>query len=133
MPGLFSVSAIPGLHFAYNGHGITGLERARLYPATDTETMEEIMTRLKQSLRSITAQDLYALQLLTDVRLSPDGRHVVYGIQRVDKKTQKKYANLWMAPTDGSGERQFTQGDQTDASPRWSPDGRSLALSLIHI
>ena len=46
----------------------------------------------------------------------------------MDKKTEKKYANLWMAATDGSGERQFTQGDQTDASPRWSPDGRMLAF-----
>jgi len=92
------------------------------------ETMEELMTQSKQSLRSITAQDLYALQLLTDIRLSPDGRHVVYGVQRVDEKTEKKYANLWMAATDGSGEHQFTQGDQTDASPRWSPDGQSLAF-----
>ncbi|MFZ2413019.1 MAG: prolyl oligopeptidase family serine peptidase, partial [Candidatus Cryosericum sp.] len=86
------------------------------------------MTRRKQSLRSISAQDLYALQLLTDIRLSPDGRQVVYGVQRVDKKTEKKYANLWMAATDGSARSQFTQGDQTDASPRWSPDGRYLAF-----
>jgi len=86
------------------------------------------MTRPKQSLRSMTAQDLYALQLITDVRLSPDGRCVAYGVQRVDKKTEKKYENLWMVRTDGSGERQFTQGDQVDASPRWSPDGRTLAF-----
>ncbi len=86
------------------------------------------MTGPKKSLRPITAQDLYALQLLTDVRISPDARQVVYGVQRVDRKTEKKYANLWMAAVDGSGERQFTQGDQTDASPRWSPDGRMLAF-----
>jgi dipeptidyl aminopeptidase/acylaminoacyl peptidase len=90
--------------------------------------MEETMTRPKQSLRPITAQDLYALQLLTDIHLSPDGSQIVYGVQRVDEKTEKKYANLWMVRTDGSGERQFTQGDQTDASPRWSPDGRMLAF-----
>jgi dipeptidyl aminopeptidase/acylaminoacyl peptidase len=96
--------------------------------------MEELMTGPKKSLRPITAQDLYALQLLTDVRISPDGRKVVYAVQRVDKKTQKKYANLWMAATDGSGERQFTQGDQTDASPRWSPygsQGRDLQPDVV--
>jgi len=86
------------------------------------------MAGSKQASRPITAQDLYAFQLLTDVRLSPDGRQVVYGVQRVDRKTEKKYANLWMAPTDGSGERQFTQGDQTDAMPRWSPDGKNIAF-----
>jgi dipeptidyl aminopeptidase/acylaminoacyl peptidase len=86
------------------------------------------MTRSKHALRGITAQDLYRFQLITDVRLSPDGKRIVYGVQRVDQKTEKKYANLWMVGTDGSPERQFTQGDQNDASPRWSPDGRTLAF-----
>lgn len=86
------------------------------------------MARSRQALRSITAQDLYELQLLTDIRISPDGRQVVYGIQRVDKKTEKKFANLWMTATDGTGARQFTQGEQTDAMPRWSPDGQSIAF-----
>lgn len=86
------------------------------------------MTRSKHALRGITAQDLYRLQLITDVRLSPDGKRIVYGVQRVDRKTEKKYANLWMVGTDGTPGWQFTQGDQNDASPRWSPDGRTLAF-----
>lgn len=32
MPGPFSVSAIPGPRFAYNGHGTMGLERVRMHP-----------------------------------------------------------------------------------------------------
>ncbi|MGB9665852.1 MAG: S9 family peptidase [Candidatus Cryosericum sp.] len=86
------------------------------------------MAESKRALRPISAQDLYALQLITDVRLSPDGKHAVYGVQRVDRKTEKKYANFWMAGTDGSSEFQFTQGEQTDAMPRWSPDGRQIAF-----
>ncbi|MHB8108099.1 MAG: S9 family peptidase [Candidatus Cryosericum sp.] len=86
------------------------------------------MTRSKHALRGITAQDLYRLQLVTDVRLSPDGKHVVYGVQRVDQKTEKKYANLWMVGTEGTPACQFTQGDQNDGSPRWSPDGRTIAF-----
>ena len=86
------------------------------------------MTRSKHALRGITAQDLYRLELITDVRLSPDGKRVVVGVQRVDRKTEKKYANLWMVGTDGTPAWQFTQGDQNDASPRWSPDGRTIAF-----
>ena len=78
--------------------------------------------------RSITAQDLYAIQLLSDPRISPDGQHVAFCLQRVDKKTEKKHANLWIVPTDGGRARQFTYGDQVDAHPRWSPDGEQIAF-----
>ena len=71
--------------------------------------------------RSITAEDLYSLQKLSDVQISPDGGHIVYRLQRVDRKTEKKYGNLWIVPSGGGEPRQFTYGDQSDSSPRWSP------------
>ncbi len=78
--------------------------------------------------RFVTAEDLYSLQQLSDVRISPDGGHVVYRLQRVDRKTEKKYGNLWVVPTGGGEPRQFTYGDQSDSSPRWSPDGSTIAF-----
>jgi len=78
--------------------------------------------------RSITAEDLYNLQQLSDVQMSPDGMHVIYRLQRVNKKTEKKYGNLWIVSTKGGEPRQFTHGDQSDSSPRWSPDSRSIAF-----
>jgi len=81
-----------------------------------------------QRKRRITAEDLYRFQLITDPRISPDGRHVVFCVQRVDKKTEKKYSNLWIAPTDRGRARQFTHGDQADSQPRWSPDGSEIAF-----
>ena len=78
--------------------------------------------------RTITPQDIYSFQQVSDVRLSPDGRNVVYTVQRVDRKTEKKYSNLWLAPLDGGEPRQFTFGDQNDGLPRWSPDGSQIAF-----
>ena len=78
--------------------------------------------------RMITAEDLYRFQILSEPRLSPDGKHVVYTLQRVNKKTEKKYTNLWIAPVDNGAPRQFTYGDQNDESPRWSPDSSQVAF-----
>lgn len=78
--------------------------------------------------RPISAEDLYTIELISDVRLSPDGSAVVYSVQRVDRETEKKYANLWLAPVEGQGPHQFTFGDQRDFRPKWSPDGSQIAF-----
>lgn len=78
--------------------------------------------------RIIKAEDLYQFNTVSEVRISPDVQHVVYTVQRVDEKTEKKYTNLWVAPTVNGEARQFTTGDQHDGSARWSPDGSQIAF-----
>ena len=78
--------------------------------------------------RTITAEDLYNLHLISDCQISPDGRFVVFPVQRVDRETEKKYTNLWIVPTKGGLARQFTHGDQSDSNPRWSPDSMTIAF-----
>ncbi len=78
--------------------------------------------------RTMTAADLYRFRLITDCRLSPDGRHVIFCVQRVQEEGQKKFTNLWMVPTAGGEPRQFTSGDHVDSSPKWSPDGGQIAF-----
>ena len=78
--------------------------------------------------RPISAEDLYRIQLISSCSLSPDGRHVVFCLHHVDRKTENKYSNLWIVPTDGGSVRQFTYGDQRDSQPKWSPDGSEIAF-----
>src|SRR4030067_1913244 len=78
--------------------------------------------------RLITAEDLYSFETINNVRISPDGEHVIYTVQNVERKTEKKYTNLWLVPTSGGEARQFTYGDQNDTGPRWSPDGSQIAF-----
>ncbi|HVP21914.1 MAG TPA: S9 family peptidase [Anaerolineaceae bacterium] len=82
----------------------------------------------KLSTRLITAEDLYNLETISGLRLSPDGKFIVYAKHRVDRKTQKKYSNLWIIPTSTGKPRQFTSGDQNDSAPQWSPDSQQIAF-----
>lgn len=78
--------------------------------------------------RSIEGQDLYRFEQISTPRISPDGKFVAYAQHRVDQKTEKKYANLWVAPVASGTPHQFTFGDQTDVQPRWSPTGEQIAF-----
>ena len=78
--------------------------------------------------RRITADDLYKFELISGFQISPDGKNVVYAVQRVDQKTEKKFSNLWLIATEGGNPRQFTYGDQVDSNPQWSPDGSQIAF-----
>ncbi len=82
----------------------------------------------KGSLRKISADDLYNLQAITSCEISPDGKFVVYSVQFVDKEKQKKFANLWLVPSDGGKPRRLTVGDQVDSQPHWSPSGDKVAF-----
>lgn len=60
--------------------------------------------------------------------LSPDGRHLVVAISRPDFATDGYTGQLWLVPTDRSSPpRRLTRG-YADTSPRFSPDGMTIAF-----
>ncbi len=79
-------------------------------------------------LQPMRAEDLYDLRSISYCRISPNGKYVIYVEHRVEKKTEKKYANLWIVKTVGGKPRQFTFGDHTDSQPVWSPDSKYIAF-----
>jgi dipeptidyl aminopeptidase/acylaminoacyl peptidase len=74
-------------------------------------------------------EDLYDLRVPTDVALSPDGRNVAFCVKAVAPGKDGYRTSLWVAPADGAEPaRQLTAGARNDTTPRWSPDGRTLAF-----
>jgi dipeptidyl aminopeptidase/acylaminoacyl peptidase len=84
--------------------------------------------------RSITAEDVFRFRLPTDARIAPDGRRLVFGVQHALPEKNRYCTNLFLlgtGATEGAeaGEpRPFTVGEHSDSSPRWSPDGASVAF-----
>ncbi|MDQ2946954.1 MAG: S9 family peptidase [Acidobacteriota bacterium] len=78
--------------------------------------------------RGVTPEDYYAFENIGDVRIAPDGKLVAYTVVTVDRKANRRVTTVWLTPADGRGTpRQFTTGPSS-RSPRWSPDGQSIAF-----
>jgi len=78
--------------------------------------------------RRLEPQDLYAIKLVEDPQITPDGERIAYVVAEIDRQTYEYHRSIWVADAAGTAEpRRFTSGDN-DSSPRWSPDGRSLAF-----
>jgi dipeptidyl aminopeptidase/acylaminoacyl peptidase len=60
---------------------------------------------------------------------SADGARVAFSVQEgFSRPGVGVSSRIWIAQADGSGARQATRGPGSDTSPRWSPDGRTLAF-----
>jgi dipeptidyl aminopeptidase/acylaminoacyl peptidase len=85
-------------------------------------------------------EDIATVRLAGDVQLSPDGRVVAFVVEEPPRALRPGVARrsgVWLVDADGTGQPRrviVRANDSTSgsASPRWSPDGRSLALISDH-
>ncbi|HTJ62931.1 MAG TPA: S9 family peptidase [Alphaproteobacteria bacterium] len=74
--------------------------------------------------RPFTAKDLATLDRVSDPRVSPDGRYVVYDLRTVQYDENQSTHSLWLADLEkGSAPRRLAASDGGATTPRWSPDG----------
>lgn len=75
-----------------------------------------------------TIDDLIELPAPGDAQLSPDGEHIVYTVRNADWEQNQYINQIWIIDVHGGAPRQLTFARQSSWSPRWSPDGQTVAF-----
>lgn len=78
--------------------------------------------------KPLAAEDLFRLAFVGSPRVSPDGKQVVYTVRETRFEDNKYLSSLYLVPSSGGEPRRLTFGEYSDALPRWSPDGKTLAF-----
>lgn len=74
----------------------------------------------------ITARDLVMLDRVSDPRLSPDGKQLLYALRTTDYDANKGVTQIWLQDLGTRQSRPLTSGKGSNVSARWSADGQSV-------
>ncbi|HXU09696.1 MAG TPA: S9 family peptidase, partial [Blastocatellia bacterium] len=81
-----------------------------------------------QSRRAMTFDDVMRIRVVSDPRISPDGKQVAFVVTQADMKTNFRNSDVWLVSTDGGEPHPMTVSPRRDDSPRWSSDSRRIAF-----
>src|SRR5260370_42583312 len=79
--------------------------------------------------RPLKLDDLARFRNVNDPQISPDGQWIAYTVSTTDVKEDKSNGHIWLVGFDGKNDRQITFSNDSESSPRWSPDGKYLSFT----
>jgi dipeptidyl aminopeptidase/acylaminoacyl peptidase len=87
------------------------------------------LTAQQTARRPLKIDDLSRFRGVNDPQVSPDGNWVAYVVSTTNVKEDKSNSHIWMVNIDGSNNRQITFSNESESSPRWSPDGKYISFT----
>jgi len=89
------------------------------------ETRYEVVNEAR---RPVTFEDLFAMGRVGDPQISPDGKTVLYVVTAYSMEENKSNSDIYAVDLESSISTRLTVSPASDAHPRWSPDGKSIAF-----
>ena len=74
----------------------------------------------------LTIHDMLAMDRISDSRVSPDGKWIVFNVRETDLEANRGRTDIWLVGTDGKGLRRLTNHPAADFNGRWSPCGKCV-------
>ncbi len=78
--------------------------------------------------RSPGPSDVYRLQTISGLQVSPDGEWIAYVVTSIDSTKDKRNSDIWMISHDGKQTVQLTNSPDAESQPRFSPDGKYISF-----
>ena len=75
----------------------------------------------------MTPEVLLALGRLSDPQMSPDGKHILYGVSYTSVEENRSVRNLYICDLEGSDNQLITKSGKSIVNARWSNDGKHIA------
>ena len=82
------------------------------------------------SAQTLTPETLWKLGRVSDPRISPDGKTVVYNVRTYDLATNKGQSDLYLIPVGGGTPLALTNTPADEGSARWRPDGKKIGFLM---
>lgn len=76
----------------------------------------------------MTPEILWAFGRLSDIQVSPDGNHVLYGVSYYDVRQNRSNRELFTVNPDGTGQQQITKTKRGEFNARWVKNGARIAF-----
>src|SRR5687768_4422781 len=79
--------------------------------------------------RPFNARDLNMLDRVSDPRIAPDGRRVLYSLRTTDWEANRGRNALWLVDQQGGAPRRLAISEGGASAGRWGPDGSIWFMS----
>ncbi len=74
------------------------------------------------------AEDLWKMGRVDDIKVSPDGNRIIYGVTRYNLEANKGNRDLYLLPVSGGEAVQLTNFEGHELNGLWRPDGQKIGF-----